>query len=385
MFDVKKKSKLLKNRSRPKMNKNYGTVTYFYWICENRKLQVYCQIQSRNSMAWVKNFKHHQKDFPRKVAKALLDCDNIKRATVVNYLGNNSDYENFSTKKLDQIKRQLYEKLAVLKGVTALMYPEVESTFHYGQVRHILARAIPWTTQVRQVKIPIIENLSDQEKSVAKIAIFIHLSIKNMEESETTMARYRNWVNLDCLKPLNIKETKLFQDRLREELSKCILSEEYQPQLFKKTSRLRADPVSSFIESSNVEIKFGNSQFHWKPDNVSVKSGDNLTVNDLIESIRSYGRSNIASYFLEWSGPGAIFSNKLPVVNYIDASVPPNFCENQDSIIKIGKTWYRVQPEAGTLFSVNQQFISILKVGKFQEQISSEKLTVFFLVSALRV
>ena len=85
---------------------------------------MYCVIQSRNSDAWARNFKHNEKNFPRDVARALLDCDNITQTKVVNFLGNNAGYENLLSKKKTksnaETKSRLYEKLAVLKGLTLI-------------------------------------------------------------------------------------------------------------------------------------------------------------------------------------------------------------------------------------------------------------------------
>ena len=81
--------------------------------------------------------------------------------------------------------------------------------------------------------------------------------------------RHVKWAEVDCLKPLNtIKNTKLFNKCLSQELVYCVKSHDFKPHLFDKTSRLRADPVSAFVDNLNVKITHETHQVSWQPENI---------------------------------------------------------------------------------------------------------------------
>ena len=349
------------------IDENHGTATFVYWfhkISPEDKgasskttitsIPMYCMLRSGGSSIWTRFLKFRDKDFGPSVAKSLLDPKRLVSVEMINLLGNNIGEERVVYKNRRFTKFDIMSKIGIMKKYKSLIHPDEEDNIAKFEGSDVIATKIPWEIQVGQLRVPIKKNLMDNNILLSKIFPLLHYYQMSPTKG--------GWEHIEYLKFVDPKDIPEVIEKLESEFSNCLSDDTFEPTLFKRDSNLRAIPAQTFAESTDIKLvrrsKGGNSR-HVKWNDVEVKCGSDIKVEDLIQTIKNdkgFIKFEVTQYFLEWSG--GPFQAEMSIFEHIEVNT---ITDEGDTIMKLGKDWIQVTPDFETHLITNHKFIHVLK------------------------
>ena len=351
---------------------NHGDIKVGFWVDETEGVKIYCSSRARQSNLWTKLLRVRDKTFGGSVAKSILDPNYLTNVETVPLLGYNAGTNKVVYKKKNFTKHDIMDSYGIMKTYkTKVLKKEEEEFLQDFPVSKSIAKMVFWEVMVGQIKVPVLGTFLDTSDELHELFYLLDCCSQKPD--------LPGWEHLEYIKVLDVWSQKENKYNIEAEFQKCVENEKYTPTSFSLNDPLRASVVNAFHNSNDVTLDREEIPVSWvseKGDKCSNKNGSDITVEDLIKSIRKdRDRQDSTSYSLSWNWDkfqvkrGSIF-------DYISA----NFVTDKETIFKVGKDYYEINPDYETHLMTNYKFIQVLKEdlvekGKLEENAFGELLS----------
>ena len=339
----------------PKLiDQNHGRVRII-WYEEEGVLEAFALLESGLSNLWMKFLQIRDKNFGRKIAKNMLDSDEVLSAEFINLIGNNMGKESTVYRNPKFAHFSMKEKYGVIKTFKSkLRSTVVESKeFKSFEGNKILSPSRIWEVQTGQMKIPVNKNLTEEQ--LLKIFPLL-VNFSKESESEDNWDVLDNVSELDSSDPRVKKSTEEIIDDLKQCVEAEIEGEEHKPKTFDINSKLRCQMPDSLNGSNSVELVFkGRKEKHipWI-GGIDTRDGLDITVKDIVKAV-AVAKKDIGRIHVKF--PSQNFRHTFPVHELIDTQIQ----NDEGAVLKLGSVYYEVTPRHDHHMEVNKKFLEVLK------------------------
>ena len=334
------------------------------WYETGNGLETFALLDSGLSNLWMKLLQVRDKTFGTKLAKNMLDSEQILTAEFVNLIGRNMGRESITLRTPRFSHYIMIDKYGLVKGFKSKLRSTVlnSSSFKAFEGDKIISTSRCWEVQRGQVKIPVKKKISQNISQLLKIFSLLVNFAEQVDDEDS-------WDFLDYVQELDSDDPRIEGNTndIKEDLNKCVEAEmkgqKHSPKTFDIDSKLRCQMPDALEESRSVKLVYGKAKSISWADGAYERDGLDVAVKDVVQAVAKAGKT-IRRIKVEFYSKN--FKHSYPLHDLIETQI-----QNEDGpVFKLGNLYYEVKPKHDHHLEVNMKFLEVLKAHLVGEEYS---------------